>query len=230
MRARSAFRVLTIALGIVVLLAGCRSERRGDDGKLERITLAPREVRRAVGEAQHLTATGHYAGGTTRNLTQRVEYTSSDAAVARAPNTKGERSRIEAVGAGTATISATDPKTGISSRASGGDATVTVLGALERITLAPSGVKRIVGQTQRLTATGHYAGGVTRNLTQHLTFRSSDAGVAAVPNDDGDKSRVEKTGVGTATISAVDPKTGISSSAGGGDATFTVGAAGNPDR
>ena len=215
-----------IALAALATVLGCESKDAGEQGRLERITLAPRELRRAVGEAQHLTATGHYAGGATRNLTQHVEYGSSDPSVARAANAKGERSRIEAVGAGTATITATDPKTGISSHASGNDATVTVLGALERITLAPSGMKRAAGQAQRLTATGHYAGGVTRNLTQHVTYRSSDAAVAAVPNDQGDKSRIEAKAVGTATISALEPKTGITSTAGGGDATITVTAAG----
>lgn len=225
---------MRILHGVLALLAvaaalGCQSQGDGD-GRLERITLAPAEVRRPIGQSQHLTATGHYDGGATRNLTQRVEYTSSDPAVARAANTKGERSRIEALAAGTAIISATDPKTGIGSHANGGDATFTVLGALERITLTPATMKRPVGQVQRLTATGHYAGGATRNLTQHVTYRSSDPAVAAVPNADGDKSRVEITGVGTATISAVDPVTGVTTSAGGGDATVQVVAASGAGR
>lgn len=230
MRARSFVAVVVVILVTSAPLLGCRSEKSGTGKKLERITLAPRDARRSVGQVQHMTATGHYADGTTRNLTQHVEYTSSDPAVARAANAKGERSRIEAVGAGTATISATDPKTGVGSHASGADVTFTVLGALERITLAPSGVKRVVGQAQRLTATGHYAGGTTRNLTQHVTYRSSDANVAAAPNDAGDKSRVEAKSLGTATISAIDPATGITSSAGGGDATVDVIAAGRADR
>ncbi|MEO6028502.1 MAG: Ig-like domain-containing protein [Candidatus Binatia bacterium] len=210
------------ALLVSVLLAGLGCHSRGDEGKrLESITLAPREVRRSVGQVQHLTATGHYEGGETRNLTQRLQYTSSDPKVATAENAKEARSRITAVGPGTAVISATDPKTGVSSHAGGGDATFVVLGALERLTLTPSAVKRLVGQVQRLTATGHYAGGATRNLTQHVTYQSSDAAVAAVPNVDGDKSRVETKGVGTATISAVDPATGITS-ADGGDVSVTV--------
>jgi uncharacterized protein YjdB len=219
-----ALRGLAFCAAAVVAVLGCHSKDAGEGGRLERITLAPREVRRAIGEAQYVTATGHYAGGVTRNLTQRVDYTSSDPAVASAANAKGEGSRIEAVGVGTATISATDPKTGISSHASGGDVVVKVLGALERITLTPSAAKRPVGQSQRLTATGQYGGGVTRNLTQHVTYRSSDERVAAAPNDDGDKSRIEAKSPGTATISAVDPKTGVTSTAGGGDATITIAA------
>jgi hypothetical protein len=209
------------ALLLSVLLAAIGCDSRGDEGKrLESITLAPHEVRRSVGQVQHLTATGHYEGGETRNLTQRLQYTSSDPKVASAENPKGARSRITAVGPGTAVISATDPKTGVSSH-DAGDATFVVLGALERLTLTPRAVKRLVGQVQRLTATGHYAGGATRNLTQHVTYQSSNAAVAAVPNADGDKSRIEAKSVGTATISAVDPATGITS-AGGGDASVSV--------
>jgi trimeric autotransporter adhesin len=198
--------VVALALGV----AACRSAPEGEGGRLERITLAPKAARRPVGEAQRFTATGHYAGGATRNFTQRVDYTSSDPAIARAANA-----------AGTVTISVRDPKTGMRSDPTDGNATLTVLGALERITLAPVAIKRVVGQMQRLTATGHYAGGTTRNLTQHVEYRSSDPAVATVPNAAGDKSRVEIVGTGTATISATDPKTGVST-AGAGDATVTV--------
>lgn len=214
--------LLSLAAVLVLASAACRSSGPPEDARLERLTLAPREARRPVGEVQHLTATGHYAGGVTRNLTQRVEYRSSDPRVAAVANVQGDRSRVEARAPGTAVISATDPKTGIGSQASGGDATITVLGPLERITLAPATMSRRVGQTQRLTATGHYAGGTTRNLTQRVEYRSSDPAVAAVPNAEGDRSRVEMMGAGNATISAVDPATGISSATTGGDATFVV--------
>jgi uncharacterized protein YjdB len=211
--------VLVIAATAVVLTsAACRS---GED-HLERITLAPREARRSVGEAQHFTATGHYASGATRNLTQRVRYASSDPGVADASNAKGDRSRIAAIAPGTAVVSATDPETGVTSHATDGDATITVLGALERISLAPAAMTRRVGQTQRLTATGHYAGGVTRNLTQRVMYRSSDPAVVVVPNAEGDRSRLEIVGPGRATIAAVDAATGIASTASGGDATVTA--------
>lgn len=226
-KARRAGTTPTAAWVLVVLaaaLASCRSAEP-DPTQLERITLAPTEARRGVGEHQHFTATGHYPGGVTRNLTQRVEYTASDPRIARAANAKGDRSRIEALVPGTVTVSARDPKTGITSTASGGDAALVVLGTLERVTLAPAAVRRPVGQAQRLTATGHYAGGGTRNLTQHVRYRSSDPTVAAAANPDGDKSRIDALRPGTATIAAEHPPTGISSTASGGDAVVTVTAA-----
>jgi uncharacterized protein YjdB len=215
MRWQARLLVVPVVLAIV---GACRSSSEGEKGRLERITIGPNEARRSVGDAQRFTATGHYAGGATRNLTQRVDWTSSDPAVATAANAKGDRSRIEAVAPGTATISVKDPKTGVDSHVGNGDATLVVLGKLERIVLTPSVVTRIAGQTQRLTATGHYAGGTTRNLTQHLTYRSSDPDVAVAPNADGDKSRIEIVGPGTATITAVDAASGVSSAT----ATVTV--------
>jgi uncharacterized protein YjdB len=214
--------ILAMAAVGTVALASCKSAPREDGARLERLTLTPTAARRSVGQVQHFTATGHYADGTTRNLTQRVTYASSDPAIARAANAKGNCSRIEALAAGTVTISATDPKTGIGSHASSGDATFTVLGALERVTLSPVASRRWVGQSQRLTATGHYAGGATRNLTQHVVYRSSDPTIAAAPNAAGDKSRVDALGGGPATMPAGDPARGIDTSAGGGDATVTV--------
>lgn len=208
-------RILLLA---VLALVACDRGSAPPTGKLERITLAPGEARRPVGEAQHFTATGHYAGGATRNLTQKVEYASSDPAIARAPNAPGNRSRVEPLAPGSVTITATDPKTGIRSD----PATLHVLGALERIVLAPARSRRRLGDTPHLTATGHYAGGTVRNLTQKVEYRSSDPSVVAAPNAAGDKSRLETRALGSATISAVDPKTGIDSSASGGDATIEV--------
>jgi uncharacterized protein YjdB len=207
---------------LLVALAACRSQGAADPPRLERLTVTPRAAHRSAGQAQRFTVIGHYAGGATRNLTQKVEYISSDPAVVRAPNAKGDRSRVEAVAPGKATITATDRATGISSQASGDDASLVVLGALERLTLTPEFVHRMVGQSQRLTATAHYAGGVTRNLTQHVTYRSSDPAIVAAPNAKGDKSRVETVGLGSATISAVDPESGVTSTASGGDATVSV--------
>ena len=219
MKRRVRFAAVVLA---IVALVSCKWAPEGGGARLERVTLAPHEARRPVGHGQHFTVTGHYAGGTTRNLTQRVEYASSDPTIARAANAQGDRSRIDALAAGTVTISATDRTTGVSSHASGDDATFTVLGTLEGIILAPAAITRWVGQSQRLTATGHYAGGVTRNLTQHVVYRSSDLEIVAVPNADGDKSRIDAVGVGTATISAVDPASGITSGTGGGATTVTV--------
>lgn len=87
------------------------------------LEILPKSAKKSVGMVQNFTVRGDYANGDARNLTQRVEYSSSDESVAVAPNEPGNRSRILLVGRGTALITATEPITGITSDA----ATLTVV-------------------------------------------------------------------------------------------------------
>lgn len=200
----------------------------GDDatvtvlGALERITLSPLQATRAANQSITYTAIGHFGGGVTKNLTQRVDYHSSDAAVATTPNTVGNKSKVNTVAPGEVTISATDPVTGVSTTTTGDDVSLTVIGGLERITLSPLVASRSPGSLQRYTATGHFGGGITQNLTQDLVYSSSDPTVAAAPNDEGDRSRVDAIAPGSVTISATHPTAGVSTSDTADDAQLTV--------
>ena len=170
----------------------------------------------SVGEFANYTATVVFANQVKRNVTQKVEYTSSDPTVAEAPNTDGNRGRVNGIAPGTATITATDPETTLS--ASG---TLTVQGALESIALKPLEKNADVGEVVTFTATGNLSDGNTKNMTQKVVYSSSNTSVAVCPNADGNKSQVQAVGVGTAIISAVDPLTEIASGA-EGSATLTV--------
>ena len=185
---------------------------------LESITLAPVAAVRAIGQVQRYTATGHFSGGTTQNLTQQLTYGTGDSAIAQASNEAGDRSRIDAVGAGVTTVTAVDPGSGVAAV----PASLEVVGPLERLTLAPVSVTRAVGQDETYTATGHYPGGVTLNLTQEVVYATSDSAVATATNEEGNRSRVVATGLGTATVSATEPISGISTTASGDDATMMV--------
>jgi hypothetical protein len=191
-------------------------------GALERITLSPVQATRAANQVITYTAIGHFGGGTTKNLTQRVDYASSDPSVASAGNEPGNKSKVTTLAPGTVTISATDATTGVSTTDTGDDVTLTVIGALERITLSPVASTKAPGAIQRYAATGHFGGGVTQNLTQSLLYSSSDPAVASAPNVDGDRSRVDAIAPGTVTISATHPTAGISTTDTGDDATLTV--------
>jgi hypothetical protein len=226
-------RVTAVGPGTATITArdpvsGITTTSTGDDatlgvlGALERITLSPVNTTRAVNEVLHYTAIGHYGGGTTKNITQQVTYTSSDPALASAPNEPGDKSKVLAVAPGEVTITATEPVSGVTTTSSGDDAQLRVIGALERITLAPVTAQRAVGQAQTYTATGHFAGGATKNLTQVVTYASSDPSVAAAPNLDGNRSRVDAVAPGTAVISATHQATGITTTQSGDDATLVV--------
>jgi hypothetical protein len=229
----SVSQVQAVAPGMALISAvhgpsGVSTTSTGDDatitvlGALERIVVSPASNTIAVDEIDTYTALGHYVGGGTQNLTQTVTWASSDPGVAAALNTPGNKSQVQGVSPGAATIAATDPSSGISSTDSGDDGALTVIGPLERITLSPVTKTLAVGQFEFYTATGHFGGGSTQNLTQRVEYFSSNTAVAVAPNSPGVRSRVDAVGSGVATISAVDPVTGVGTTASGDDATLTV--------
>ncbi len=194
-------------------------------GALESISLAPDEAKNkiiSVGEFANFTATGHYANGVTRNLTQKVDYSSSDPTVAEAPNADGNKGKVNGLKPGVVTIIATDPETGVSSDDVGGvNGHLTVQGALVSITLKPLDKNAAVGDLIAYTATGQLSDGNTKNLTQKVVYASSDTSVAVCPNAEPNKGQVQAVGVGVATITATDPITDIATTA-EGSGTLTV--------
>ncbi len=200
----------------------------GDDaeitvlGALERLTLSPTQATRASQQVITYTAIGHFGGGTTKNLTQRVTYHSSDPTVAVATNETGNKSKVTTIAPGMVTISATDPVTGVSTTATGDDVSLTVIGGLERITLSPLTASRAPGAFQRYTATGHFGGGITQNLTQDLIYSTSDPAVANAPNDEGDRSRIDAIAPGSVSVTATHPTAGVSTTDTGDDAQLIV--------
>jgi uncharacterized protein YjdB len=180
---------------------------------LEKLVMAPHSVVRGVGGHEGFTVTGWFTGGFTRNLTQRVTYASSNTFVAEAPNTPGNRSRVSALHPGLATISATDPISGITTTASGNDAFVRVIGPVSYI-LVRSNLTfsaRSPGQSQRFTAIGYDATGASLNLTQRCVWESEDPSVAIATNPEGDRSRIDAVAPGQTLISCTDSVTGIRS-------------------
>jgi hypothetical protein len=205
--------IFTHSAGTAIISAsdpvtGVRSTDSGDDvtvavrdERLVRIDVSPASVALPLGGSRRFTATGHFTSGFTENLTQHVEWTSSEPFVAGTNNAPGDRSRVAAFGSGVATITATDLLTGISSTDSGDDATVTA-GALTAITLAPATVTLTVGSALSFTTNGTLLGGTTINLTQDATYTSSDPAIAVATNQDGNRSRVVAMAPGTATLTA----------------------------
>lgn len=196
-------------------------------GNLVSISLSPDETKDktiSVGEFANFTATGHYdnPAGFTKNLTQKVNYTSSDPTVAEAPNEDGNRGKVNGLKPGVVTITATDPVSRISSNDPGGvNGKLTVQGALVSIALKPLEKNAAVGDTVNFTATGTLSDGNTKNLTQKVVYASSNTSVAVAPNAAPNKGAVQAVGIGTAVISATDPVTSISTDA-SGRATLTV--------
>jgi hypothetical protein len=219
----------TVTISAVDHPSGVSSADGGRDGILhviggiERIALSPPTVDLDVGQATSLTTIGYDANGGTENVTQRVFYSSSNPNVVVAENATGNQSRISAVGSGSATISAYDPVSGLSTSTTGDDAVVVVHDdSLVRIVVAPTTVRLAVESARRFTATGHRADGTTVNLTQRVEWSVDDSAVATAPNAAGDRSRVVAVGPGTTTVDAYDPGTGVRASDSGEHATLAV--------
>ncbi len=200
-------------------------------GNLVSLSLAPDAAKNkiiTVGEFANFTTTAHYDNGVTKNVTQKVEYTSTDPTVAEAPNEPGNRGKVAGVKPGVVDIIATDTESGISSDDPGGvNGHLTVQGSLVAITLKPLDKNAVVGDLITYTATGQLSDGNTKNLTQKVTYASSDPSVAVCPNAEGNKSQCQAVAVGTTLITATDPVTQIKTTA-EGSGTLTVRVAGSP--
>jgi hypothetical protein len=204
------FAVVLAVLSCSSLAAAQSPSPTPTAGVIVRLELKPTEKTISVGEFANYTATGFDAQGNSKNMTQKVEYASSDPTVAEAPNTEGNRGKVNGLKPGVVTITATDPVTHVSTTGTGGvSGQLTVQGALVSISLKPLDKNAAVGDNVNYTATGQLSDGNTKNLTQKVVYSSSDTNVAICPNADGNKGLVQAVGVGVAIISAKDPVTQI---------------------
>lgn len=175
---------------------------------LQSIDIQPAQVNRVVGQTETYQATGTFASGATHNVTPRLVWSTGDESIAVPDRTGAAPSRVKTLDFGTTTVTACDPITGVCS----GEATLIVLGGLQSIEITPTHDLSILpGASRRLTATGHYADGRKRNLTQRVEWLSSDPEIAATLNIEGDRSRIDGIVPGRTEIRARDPQSGLRS-------------------
>jgi trimeric autotransporter adhesin len=149
-----------------------------------------------------------YDDGTLRDVTQFVTWGSSTPGVASISNAPKKRGLAQGKTAGTSTISATDPATGITATT-----LLTVTAAtLDSITIAPVDSTIPSGTRQYFTAVGHYSDGSTSDFTSSVSWSSTDTTVATISNQNFQWGTAAAVGVGTTTIHAVDPTSGVSAS------------------
>ena len=169
------------------------------------VTVSPLAANIPTGETEPFTATGHYSDGSTQNLTGSVTWASSDTATATVSNSSGSQGEVTAVATGATSITATDPTTSVE-----GVAAVTVLPAvLVAVTVSPVAANIPAGDSEQFTATGHYSDGSTENLTDSVTWASSDTSTATVSNSSGSQGEVTAVATGATSITATDPTTSI---------------------
>ncbi len=142
-----------------------------------------------IGATQQFTATGTFSDGSTQNITDSAQWSSSTPTVATISSTAGLST---SVAQGTATITAAAGPVS-------GSATLTVSAAtLVSIAVTPAALSIAPGTGEQFTATGTYTDGSTQNLTGMATW-SSDTPATATVNNAGLATSVAQ---GTANISA----------------------------
>src|SRR5205823_4688974 len=122
------------------------------------------------GTTQQFTATGTYSDGTTQDLTSSATWVSSNSAVA----TITAGGLAGGAAPGTCQVSASFG--GVS-----GSTTLTVGPAvLVSIAVTPANPSIAKGTTQQFTATGTYSDGSTQDLTNAVSWSSSNLSVATI--------------------------------------------------
>jgi uncharacterized protein YjdB len=176
------------------------------------IAISPPSATIPLGVTQQFTATGTFTDGTTQDVTQSGQWSSTVATVATISNTAGTNGLATTLGTGTTTI-------GISSGGVSASASLVVNpAALVSIAISPQAPAIALGATQQFTATGTYTDGSTQNVTSIVTWSSSLSAVAIIGNSAGSYGLATSSGQGTSTITAASGT--VSSST-----TITVGTA-----
>jgi uncharacterized protein YjdB len=178
---------------------------------LTSIAVTPANPSIALGTTAQLTATGTYSDNTTQDLTGSVVWSSADTGIATVSN-----GLSTSVAVGSTTITATDPMTNVA-----GSTTLTVTAAvLTSIAVTPANPQISLGMTRQFTATGTYSDSSTQDLTDSVTWSSSDTGIATISNAGGSEGLATSVAAGSTTITATDPGTNVA-----GSTTLTVTAA-----
>jgi uncharacterized protein YjdB len=143
------------------------------DPTLTTITVTPPTPTVVAGNTQQMTATGTYDDGSSKNITGTVAWTTSDPTIATIGSSSG---LMTAVAQGTATITASQAAiTGSTS------ATIQVAG-LQSITVSPASTSVTAGATQQFKATGHLQDGSTPDITNSVTWISSNTTAVTIAN------------------------------------------------
>jgi trimeric autotransporter adhesin len=163
---------------------------------LDRIDVTPSTTRIAVGTTARFQATGRYTDGTTQDLTTQVTWSVSNVALASVANAAPAIGRVSALAAGSVQIEAT--RQGVTGAAALDIAALT----LTAMAISPGAPSVPAGRGATLTVVGTFDDGSTQDLSDLVTWNSSDTATVTVSNAQGSEGLASALAVGTATVSA----------------------------
>jgi hypothetical protein len=163
------------------------------------IAVNPPAATIAAGTTQQYQATGTYTDLTTQDLTDDpgLVWASSNTAVATISNAAGTKGLATGVAQGATDITAT-----LASVASGPSLLTVTAATLVSIAVTPPAATVAVGLTQQYQATGTYTDLSVQDLTDQVTWDSSDDSVATISNATGSEGLATAVDPGQTTISA----------------------------
>jgi len=134
-----------------------------------------------------------------------VTWSSSATGTATISNASGSNGLATSVAVGATSITATDPTSGIY------ETTVLNVTAATLVSMNITPTTPTIGltQTKQFTATGTYTDSTTQDLTASVTWSSSLTGYATISNAADSNGLATSVAVGTTTITATDPASGI---------------------
>jgi hypothetical protein len=160
------------------------------------ITVTPANPTISGVGSRQMTATGHYSDGTNVNITTSATWLSSDTTTFTVSNANGSQGVATGIAIGSATVTA-------SFAAVSGQTTISVIApVLVSINVTPLNSTIKLLATKQFTATGVYADGSTEDLTNSVTWASSNMLAAIISNNPGSKGRATGLAVGATSITA----------------------------
>jgi uncharacterized protein YjdB len=161
-------------------------------GSVQSVSITPTNPTTVVALPVTFSATALLSNGSTLVVTNDASWVSSDPTVATV-TANGVATPIKS---GTITIAA-----GYLGKS--GSTTLTISTAtLSSIAISPNPLSLAKGATQNLTATGNYGGSTTYDLTNVVTWLSSDATIASVSNANGSRGLLSAVAAGNANVTA----------------------------
>lgn len=169
---------------------------------LASIQIASPDAQLPAGTQMTLKAFGTFSDSSGFDVSSQVAWSSANTSIA----TISPSGVVSAVAPGLATLTATDPGTGVSASVPFQVDYATLL----YIAILPGDATYDLGEQPTLQAWGHYSDGTNHELSQLVDWSSSVPSVAAVSDAPGSKGLTDLTALGVTTIGVVDPVTGAS--------------------
>ncbi len=160
--------------------------------KLLSITITPADPSLPLGATLTLKATGLYEGGSSRDITADVAWSTDDTTFATVSNATGTAGRVTPIAAG---------KTTVRAKLDGVEGSTSLTVTAKAVTsIAVSSLSLVRSTKAFATATATYSDGTTLDVTTGCTWSTASAAIATVSNGTGSQGLVTGVAVGTTTL------------------------------